>query len=247
MPVSEAIQQQVKIVREKAIELGAGVIPYSQMFEPTATLINTMPATKSGICRALCLKWIAEHAHDSSLWNWLFAKGTTNVQQAKIGTLMINFIEGVTPGANSSIKNPNNLTAGDFQDLQMDKYLALNGLVRRSLGRPTTRAYKTGALDDFLGYKIANAMNPKNFNSGGSYQHIYIGGPAGAHSICAFVSMTGKTTAEVAFFDPNFGEFYFTDFGNFAKFMHQLWWYSGYRKMFSNHQIDDFGIAMKRR
>ncbi|NMJ39932.1 hypothetical protein GWK16_01670 [Roseomonas sp. JC162] len=236
------MREFVQRVREMATKAGGAYIPFSQCLEPTATLIRALPATAGGICQALCAKWIAEHANDRSVWNWLCTPGTMNVRPAMIANLMINFAESVAaPG--SAAFNPTvrpGAGQGDmlFQDVVTEKYLALYGVVRRRMARAgMTRphAYRSGQA---MGMRIARDLDPDQWNGQNFYVLVSILGPAGGHALCTYVG-----SRDVCFFDPNFGEFYFDTRAKFKAFMKDFWRISGYRDEFNAYYLLDFGKA----
>ncbi|MBL8849997.1 MAG: hypothetical protein JNG89_09940 [Planctomycetaceae bacterium] len=238
-----SVEAMIKSIRENCVKNKGGYVPYSQCVQPTKALIESMPATKGGICRALACRWIAEHSKDSSLWNVLFAPGSTNVKQAVIANTMISFIEGVTTSGsmqNKSVQNPQNLSGGNYQDLVMDKYLGMYGLIRRNICGDIITGYQTRTAGLNVAQSIINRMTPTYLNTkSGCYIHLYIGGK-GAHSCAAWVG------EDVAFFDPNFGEFYFDKHANFEKFFLYMWDRSGYIKSFNSFQLDAYAKKMRR-
>lgn len=232
-----SVEAMIKSIRDNAVTNKGGYVPYSQCVQPTKALIESMPQTKGGICRALACRWIAEHARGGSLWDVLFAPGTTYVKQAVIANTMINFIEGVESSGklrNPTVQNPQNLTGGNYQDLVMDKYFALKGLIRRNICRDIITGYQTRTAGLNVAQSIVNRMTPQYLNTkSGCYIHLYIGGN-GAHSCAAWVGQ------DVAFFDPNFGEFYFSKHSDFEKFFLYMWSRSGYISSFNSFQLDAF-------
>ena len=235
------MKQYVDKVRQTAIAAGGSYIPYSQMLEPTNTMIKMLPATEDGICQALCAKWIAEHANDSSLWTWLFTPGTTNVQFGKIANLMVNFNETVTTNKNSAAFNTSvTRSKGQekliWQDVVTEKYLALYGVIRRGMARAKMNSRWSMKKGSGLGFEIGKDLNPALWNGQNFYVLISILGKGGGHALCAFIGAT-----DIAFFDPNFGEFYFTDRGKFMNFIKKFWEKSGYGKDFNSYYLLDFG------
>jgi len=233
-----SVEAMIQNIRANCLTNHGAYVPFSQCLQPTKSLIESMAATKGGICRALACKWIAEHANDRSLWNWLCVPGTTWVKQGAIANLMINFVEGVTTSgklANPTVANPMNVGGGDYQDLVMDKYLALYGVIRRKITRDIITGYQVRTAGMNVAHSIINRMDPKWLNSRGSYLHIYIGGAGGAHSCAAWVG------PDIAFFDPNFGEFYFERRADFRNFFLYMWDRSGYKNSFGSFALDPFG------
>lgn len=236
-----SMQQYVQRVRDTAVAAGGGYVPYSQSLEPTATLIKMMPQTADGICQALCAKWIAEHANDRSLWNWLCVPGTTNVRQGMITNLMVNFNESVTDDKRSGAfnrtarasKGEKNLIR---QDMITNRYLQMYGVIRRGMARGKmgrTHSYSNG---NAMGNRMAADLDPDLWNGQNFYILISILGAGGGHALCAFVGRN-----DIAFFDPNFGEFYFETRAKFKAFMRNFWKTTGYKDDFNAYYLMDYG------
>jgi hypothetical protein len=233
-----SIEVMIKSIRDNSVKNKGGYVPYSQCVQPTKSLIESMPATKGGICRALACRWIVEHANGGSLWNVLFAPGTNWVKQAVIANTMISFIEGVSdsgPMRNKTVKNPKKLGGGNYQDLVMDKYMTLHGLARRNICQNLITGFTSGFTGLQTAEQIVCRMTPKWLNAkSGCYLHMYIGGTDSAHSVAAWVG------EDIAFFDPNFGEFYFSKHADFKKFFLYMWDRSGYISSFNDFRLDAF-------
>jgi len=236
------MQAFVAKVRKTATSAGGGYFPYSQCLEPTATLIKTLPGTAGGICQALAAKWIAEHANDGSLWNWLCTPGTSNVQQGKIANLMINFNESITTNRGSGAFNSTVSRSGSqggmaWQDVVTEKYLAQYGVIRRGMAQAkmnSSRSMNSGTGVG-LGSSLARKLDPALWNGQGFYILISIMGNGG-HALAAYVGRD-----DVAFFDPNFGDFYFDSRAKFKSFMRKFWEASGYVNDFNSYYLLDFG------
>jgi len=235
------MQVFVQAVRDCAIRHGGAYIPFSQCLQPVKALIESMPGTSGGICRALAAKWIAQHANDDSLWNWLFYPNTTQIKLGCIAELMIQFHEGVSPQGkfnNPTVQNPGNLTGGNYQDLVMENYLGIYGLKKRGITKDLITGFQNRPPAN-AGSSIANRLSIKWLNGVG-YVHIYTGGGGSAHSTAAFVG-----SQDIAFFDPNFGEFYFTDQAKFRAFFVEFWEISGYSRSWGGFQLDPYARAIK--
>jgi hypothetical protein len=245
-------------LQSKCLKLGGAYVYYSQSEEPTNTLINMLPYTEDGICQALSAKWIAEHANDGSLWNWLMVPGTKNIKQSAIANLMINFTESVVSGASSldhnlgnrrarkkianRLANPTTKKANTgnlgYQDFVTTKYLGLYGMRRRTLPAaalcgPAMKSFKFG-LGPKVGQMLGLALSPTNLNTkgaDGSYVLISIMGDGG-HALAAFVGRD-----DVAFFDPNFGEFWFPKRADFRTFLDYFWQRTGYSQDYESFYL----------
>ncbi|WP_010585284.1 YopT-type cysteine protease domain-containing protein [Schlesneria paludicola] len=210
--------ETAKKIRDAAVKYGGSYIPYSQCVPPTSTLIESMPQTSDGICKALSAKWIVEHSNGSSLFNWLCTPGTLNVRQSAVANLMLNFMDGTeTTGA---FKNRSWFRKGSMrkeyksrqnhlsrQTFMTDKYLQLYGLKRRNGLRGVgmnDNPISVGAN----GSALANMFDSRYLNTKGeTYMTIGILGDAGGHALAGYCA--GK---EVILFDPNYGEFYFPSY-----------------------------------
>lgn len=237
-----SMQQFVARVRNTAVKAGGAYFPYSQCLEPTATLIKMMPSTAGGICQALAAKWIAEHANEGSLWNWLCTAGTSNVKQGQIANLMVNFNESVTTdkgsGAfNTTVKRSKSQTKMAWQDVVTEKYLAQYGVIRRGMARArmNNSMQMNGGGGTNLGVGLASLLEPAKWNGQGFYLLISIMGDGG-HALAAYVGRD-----DICFFDPNFGDFYFDTRAKFKNFMKDFWKESGYGKDFDSFYLLDFG------
>ena len=244
----------IKDIQNACLHHKGAYVHYSQGEEPTATLISMLPYTKDGICQALSAKWIAEHANDRSLWTWLLKPGTRIPDAGKIVNLMINFTESTvrtssdvqTIGTKRTkeriakrLSNPttrNRNTGGQFyQDFVTDKYLAMFGVKRRAL----PKAAVMGSMGNRMKYgfgpttglKLAATLQRKSLVTlGGAYALISIMGNGG-HAMAAFVG------EDVAFFDPNFGEFWFPSDRDFRGFFGSFWSLSGYDSEFDSYYL----------
>ena len=228
-----SIRDTITFLQQECTRRKGAYVFYSQCLEPTNTLINMLPYTRNGICQALSAKWIAEHANDSSLWYWLFASGTTNVKQASFANLMVNFTESVQRTGAVSNPTTRDYSGGDFyQDHVTDKYLSLYKVKRRG----AANAGFMGSMSNQLpvgswGTNLANRFQESWLNArGGSYILISIMGNGG-HAMAAYV---GK---DIAFFDPNFGEYWMPDTNKFYSWFQQFWWKSGYHQQFDKFYL----------
>jgi hypothetical protein len=251
-----SFMQDMRTLQNSALAKGGAYVHYSQCLEPTATLISMLPYTEDGICQALSAKWIAEHANDSSLWSWIFAPGSTNVKQSAVANLMINFTESIVRKRSDIPRNLGNrrqrglaaarlanpttrsLKSPDlyYQDLVTTKYLGLYGLKRRGITQAkivgSFGQQRGGANGTKTGLNLAAALHPHALcTHGGAYVLISIMGNGG-HAMAAYVGST-----DVAFFDPNFGEFWFPDQASFRAWFAEFWKTSGYSREFDSFYL----------
>lgn len=228
------VQAAMNLMQAECIQRNGAYVAYSQSLEPTSSLMKTLPYTSKGICQALSAKWIAEHANDGSLWNWLFDTGSTTVKPAAVANLMINFTESVQ--RTGRLANPTTRdkdTGGDFyQDFVTDKYLRLYGLTRRQAAQGRFMGSMKNRLPvGAAGHQLASRFQESWLNArGGSYILISIMGNGG-HAMAAYV---GK---DIAFFDPNFGEFWFPSINEFYSWFKGFWRCSGYHRSFDTFYL----------
>ena len=232
------------LINFTCLEQSGCYIEYSQGNRGTHDIIKKSPLTADGICQALSAKWIAQHANDDSLWNWLFIKGTRSINQAAIVNLMHNFTDGVArhgKSANPTSKNkyPLGMT---YQDYVTERYMAIYGVQRRKMVQKgflgnQFHLIATGAD----GHCLAHRMQGSFLNSrGDSYVLIVIKGkdknkPVG-HAMSAYVG-----SEDFVFFDPNFGEFWFPSHEKFQAWFKGYWSTSGYNRVFDGFYLLPYG------
>lgn len=226
-------------------QLGGGYVRFSQAREPVKSMIRTKDFSQGGICQALSAKWIAEHANGRSLWTWLADRRTGQaVDRAKIGNLMINFAESKLP--QGPLANPTTtIHAGNmderlrqmgglcYQDFVTTRNLGIWGLHLRSLGQRDGFNRGAAGTTPRTGLMLAEQLTRRRLLHGlGPYVLISLmGGPRSGHTVAAFLS------DDIAFFDPNFGEFYFEDRAAFAEWFGRYWLHSDYTSKYGSFYI----------
>lgn len=201
---------------------GVVTMRFSQALPPVGTVLDFYPTTTGGICNALCNKWIAEHANDRSLWTWLCPRGTPDL--GALSSLMMQFMDKRIP----------------WQD-KRTAYLRLYRVIERHDVANSSRGtgYNLGNQeqpDADIGRRIAELLTyGKLKNSQGSYRAISLWGKGGAgHAVCAWVAQ------DACFFDPNFGEFYFERYADFARWAPVFGRVSGYGRSYGGLWVRDF-------
>ena len=190
---------------------------YSQCLEPINSIIGKHKTSREGICEATSAKWVALHAHGSSLFNWVYdSKGKIN--RAAIVNLAFNQIEGETREMGQSGRTN--------QDWATETYLFSHGVMRRNgiipqsshgFTNPVRSLTKGDSTAGDVGHQLATAMvAPKLIT--GYYVMIGIHGKSGGHCMAAYVGQ------DVCFFDPNFGEYWFPQRANFVKWFTSNFW-----------------------
>ena len=200
--------KHLKTIAEK--RHGFQTAAFSQALEPTNSIIGKHATSRDGICQAMSQRWIVMHAHGSSLFNWIYDKNG-KIDAAAIASLSVNQIETetVTKGASGTVN----------QDWNSERYLFSHGLLRRTSILPeidhgfahNTRNLITG---DKAGGNIFTQMAHGLVSSSklvtGHYVMIGISGSGGGHCMAAYVGH------DIAFFDPNFGEYWFANRQDFS-------------------------------
>lgn len=224
------IRSVIHSVRTSATEAGGNVTwTFSQMTPPVDPLIKGHKTSSGGICEMLSAKWIERHAHDDHLANWLApGGGGGGIDASKIRLLMQLFIIGNDMGPGDMIgryggPNPD-------QTMATRMFLESRGLSLRSGSNPAVRSAAASTMTSgsrgggkrrVLASQLAREL-VKERNSAGSYRTIGVWGPHAAHAMAAWVA------EDVAFFDPNFGEFWFENHTSFVNWFPTFWHKSHY-------------------
>lgn len=214
---------------------GHCTFPFSQGINPVAGMIGKSKITKGGICQALSEMWVVFHAHDESLWNWLYTGSQIN--SSALANVAYNFKYG-------SVKEGGDWNALDDQDRNSDMWFLQYGIRRRTgavmgksnmsidgklqkvnvANRSLVDEKRTGGmsrcgLGKNLARDLVSGSMVKNRGLGdGTYRMIGIYGGDGSHCMCAYVGQ------DVAFFDPNFGEYWFEKRADFERWFGEYFW-----------------------
>ena len=188
--------------------------------------------TGTGICQALVNYWIADHAADSSLWARLFSSAGV-FQPANIVEIAQQqglFGKADEHGTNTKV----------LQKLRSENFLKSKGLLRRNdivSGQAilTTGGERNGTNDPTRGWRIGQEIAYKGMKNAylGCYRMISLTSDTISHVTCAWVGQ------DVAFFDPNYGEFYFEDKDDFVQWMSVFWMTDTYNN-FDGIEIRDY-------
>lgn len=199
---------------------------FSQVQNPVKSLICSHGDTSGGICEMLSAKWLEMHAKGDHMANWLQGRDG-QIDASKVRYLMQLFAIGTTmaPGQMTERGGGGNWD----QDRATQQWLCAKGVVRRGSivgmrwgqdflhGEQGANAQRGGRRRDFaaqLGRAITASYE--------SYKMVGIAGPNFAHACAAW------SAQDVAFFDPNFGEFWFEDPRAFERWFPQFWHAAGY-------------------
>ncbi|WP_444932365.1 YopT-type cysteine protease domain-containing protein [Microbulbifer sp. SSSA002] len=203
---------------QRSVQQHGGTLLYnfSQCLNPVRGLITIHKDTSAGVCEALSVHWIKHHAKGGSLWNWLFPNGTLS-EQHLFHVMTLHQIGG----------NAVN------QDRVSESWLRSNNILRvhtnDSIVNPGANAQNRiqAFHGDFYGRGKTTRQNPANLvneilrkppKGVGTYKKIGIEGKMGGHAMAAWVA------EDVAFFDPNFGEFWFPTADEFRNWFINSFW-----------------------
>ena len=235
MPMNEAqkellrVQTIYKNLQSTAHKTYKAVVVsgFSQSIEPMASFLKLTPETKGGICQGLVDRWIAAHANEGSLWNDLYTNvnGMQCLKIDEVRAIMAEFAAGLSNSKTS---------VGPYQKLNSELYLMRRGIIprmnlsdgHRMYGEGYTRQGNQIVADPQLAEKILAKlpMCRAHGRGVGSYATISIKSPEGGHIMCAYLGGTAGVGnnalpfSDVAFFDPNIGEYWFQDAGDFGRF-----------------------------
>ena len=192
----------------------------TQCADPMKSMIFQDADTAGGVCESLSAHWIKYHAEGDSLWNWL-CDGNGMVKAGPVWDVMHVQRRGMNGGP------------GQNQNVMTDRYLRENGIQRlptnrgRVMMNGAMRAYayaeeyqgRTGFFSaQDLGNDIIRDATTAGGRTGGQYKKIGISGRMGAHAMAAWVA------EDVAFYDPNFGEFWFETKQQFVAWFNGEFW-----------------------
>ncbi|MBL8849998.1 MAG: hypothetical protein JNG89_09945 [Planctomycetaceae bacterium] len=236
---------------------GHCTFPFSQGINPVAGMIGKSKVTSGGICQALSEMWVVFHAHDQSIWNWLYPGG--KLSSSALANVAYNFKYG-------SVKGGSDFTAIDDQDQNSDLWFVQYGLRRRTgtvmstsnmsidgkltkvkvANRSLAEGTRAGGVSRCgigknLAKDLVGGSMVKNMGGGdGTYRVIGIYGGDGSHCMCAYVGQ------DVAFFDPNFGEFWFEKRVDFQKWFGEYFWPKSFYDWMMNKRftIRDYARAV---
>ena len=166
-----------------------------------------------GVCKALSVYWIFFHSLDQDFWGWLY--GPDGRIQAPQAAKIIDLHDAYK-----------NRTHGLSKDGWTDEKLAQARLIPRADIVSGKRLRLSGIADQsnayLAGRLIGDSIAPQSYE-GGSYKQLSFHRPGGGgHAVAAWVER------DVAFFDPNFGEYWFETKSGFRQWYGQFWVVSGY-------------------
>lgn len=206
-------------------------------------IMNQIPEAANGICKALCMHWVAHHANDvpGSFSDTARLAGPGGRRGAGdfagVGIVLTQLayaraLGGAVPA-----------TAEQVKDQFTDNFLQQRGIVRQmNIKHPTRNLsparHKLGnsrTVNTWFGRQLARGIVGSHGRDYWSYKIISIHGQAGGHAVAAFVA------ADAVFFDPNYGIFYFDKADDFRQWFGEpggYYWESNYVRELG----DDFVI-----
>jgi YopT peptidase len=222
------VATKVARVRQTALAAGGHVTwRFSQVENPVRSLICGHGDTSGGICEIASAKWLECHAKGDHVSTWLEKDGV--IDPNKIRQLMQIFAIGTT-------MHPDRMRGGsgggaDDQNRATEVWLATKGIIRKSsivgvpflhqgiqhvpTGSNATRGNRQRRV-------LARALAEEIVRGFGTYKMIGMTGTHFAHACAAW------SERDVAFFDPNFGEFWFDTREKFVNWFPTFWHTAGY-------------------
>jgi hypothetical protein len=210
--------------------------------EGLGPIMDQIPEAANGVCKSLCMHWVAHHANDvpSSFASVARSMGSgarrrggvyAGVGMALTQLAYVDALQGAQ-GNHQQVK-----------DRFTDDFLRQHGIVRqmnikhptRNLSRGGIKFGNSRTVNTWFGRHMADRIVGSHGRDYWSYKIISVHGRAGGHAIAAFVA------ADAVFFDPNYGVFYFSKASDFRSWFGEpggFYWESGYV-----HELgDDFVI-----
>lgn len=221
-----------KPVRQSAARYGGHCTwHFSQMKNPVRGVIGKSGTTNKGICEILAAKWVIEHARGGSLVEWLSGGSTSrhDINIPRLAVLAQTFGLG-----------------RDDQDTTTDAYYRSAGMLPRRKSRSIMtyrgKVASSAPIHDMehgLGrHDAAPALARYVKKTFGAYIHLSIAGGMAAHALALWVER------DVAFFDPNFGEFWFEDRDDFCRWLPEFYRRSLYnRTMGSSIDLKQYAMS----
>ncbi len=189
-------------------------------------IFDQIPEVATGVCKALCMHWIAHHANDETIKFTDYARQAGEGGAYGGGAIAITQYEynhAVTGAANHA----------HAKDQFTDAFLRKRGIRRQMNMKYPTRNLTPGGIkvssghtmNMWFGRNLAKKIVGIHSANYWSYKIISLHGRAGGHAVAAFVG------ADAVFFDPNYGIFYFEKAENFRRWFGEpggFYWASGY-------------------
>ena len=192
---------------------------FTQCKPPVSSFIAGDESTAIGVCESMAAHWIKFHAFNDSFWDWFMPDGEVSMTR-----LLYDIMQLQSRGI-----------LGD-QDAVTEEWLKQNRILRlRSSSLGFASAQKPHGMQQFAGaYEnrlqagrtgvfspgdLARAMVLDPYKNG-CYKKLWLSGKFGQHVMALWVAK------DVAFFDANFGEFWFEDKNEFVRWWTKKFWYT---------------------
>ncbi len=215
--------------------------PFSQgdWNEGVGAIMDQIPEAANGICKSLCMHWVAHHATDAP------GRFSDVARLRGPGTRRNG---GYFDGVGMVIKQVDYARAlgaiparerNEAKDRFIDEFLRQHGIVRQmNIKHPTRNLapsrFKPGnsaPVNLWFGRQLATHVVGSHSKDYWSYKIISVHGRAGGHAVAAFVG------ADALFFDPNYGIFYFKKASDFRLWLGEpggFYWESNYVQEIGN-------------
>lgn len=206
-------------------------------------IMAQIPEAANGICKSLCMHWVAHHANDeagrfSDAARQMGSGGRRGAGDfGGVGIVLNqmaygNALAAALPG-----------TVAQVKDQFTDDFLRKRGIVRqmnikhpsRNLTPPGLKLGTSRTVSTAFGRQLASRIVGHHSAGYWTYKIISIHGQAGGHAVAAFVG------DDALFFDPNYGIFYFDKADDFRQWFGEpggFYWESNYVRELG----DDFAI-----
>lgn len=205
--------------------------------EGLGTVMGEIPEAAQGVCKSLCMHWVAHHANDEPGRFSDVARAMGSGARAPrrggyyngvgMALTQIAYTDALRRVANHADYNR-------AKDQFTDDFLRSRGILRQmKISNPalnmTPPKMKIGVpgrwVNSAFAWRLGEAIVGKHTADYWSYKIISIHGRAGGHAVAAFVG------ADAVFFDPNYGLFYFKKADDFRRWFSApggFYWESGY-------------------
>jgi YopT-type cysteine protease-like protein len=200
---------------------GQCTFPFTQCRPPISSFISRDESTAIGVCESISAHWIKYHAEGSSLWNWLIVNGEISMTKLLYGVMQLQSQgilsddqdatteawlrqEGIVPVKRNTKGLESERTRIGFRQFQ--------GAFLRGVQRGQTRMHNAKT--------VARAILDDPTGGAGLYKKLSLEGKFGAHTMALWVAQ------DVAFFDANFGEFWFESRAGFFNWFTKKFWSS---------------------
>jgi YopT peptidase len=228
------VQAEYQGIQTEIVDSTGAVLvsPFTQSREPMLSFCKRYSNTSGGICEALVARWIGDHANDVSLWDELLSYTTHS--GTRTYSIKIDVINEITTQQHLGSWNQD-------QRAHTESYLRSRSvLLRRSIvgGHASqTSSVQWRANAHTIGAEIAQIMSNRSSSGEGFYAMLAVKRDGGGHVMGAFIG--SGSAKDVAFFDPNYGDFWFKKKAIFGQFLpHYI---QRHYAAFSGYDIRMFG------